>query len=232
MNKELQNRDMFNDIAPKYDFLNHLLSLNIDKIWRRKTAEEILSNNPRTVLDIATGTADLAIIIAQKSSSTSITGLDPAENMLEFGKKKIERQCLNQRITLIQGDALNIPSDDNSFDATSCAFGIRNFADRQKGLDEMWRVLKPGGKACILEFSLPQKTPFRQIYKLYFNKILPKIGRLFSKNKNAYTYLPQSVNDFPSPNKFLSMMRFSGFTSTKVKTLSMGIAMIYTGKKE
>lgn len=232
MNAAQQNRAMFNDIAPRYDFLNHLLSLNIDKIWRRKTVKEILSDHPQTILDIATGTADLAILLAKKSDTTTVTGIDMAEKMLEIGKEKINSLNFSNRITLTQGDALNTPFPDNSFDAVACAFGVRNFSDRLKGLEEMYRVAKPGGKTVILEFSLPQTVPFKQLYKLYFSNILPKIGRVFSKNKTAYTYLPNSVNTFPAPDTFMEMMQKAGFVRPQKKKLSLGIATIYTGHKE
>lgn len=232
MNAAQQNRAMFNDIAPSYDFLNHLLSLNIDKIWRKKVVQKVTADNPRSILDIATGTADLAILLAKKNENASVTGIDVAENMLEIGQEKINKLKLNDRITLAQGDALSLPFPDSSFDAVTCAFGVRNFSDRQKGLEEMFRVTKKGGKTVILEFSLPQKAPFKQLYNLYFNKILPKIGKLFSKNKTAYTYLPNSVNTFPTPDVFLEMMQKAGFAETRKSRLSLGIATIYTGNKE
>ena len=232
MNAAQQNRAMFNDIAPSYDFLNHLLSLNIDKIWRKKVVQKVTADNPRSILDIATGTADLAILLAKKNENASVTGIDVAENMLEIGLEKINKLKLNDRITLAQGDALSLPFHDSSFDAVTCAFGVRNFSDRQKGLEEMFRVTKKGGKTVILEFSLPQKAPFKQLYNLYFNKILPKIGKLFSKNKTAYTYLPNSVNTFPTPDVFLEMMQKAGFAETRKSRLSLGIATIYTGNKE
>lgn len=232
MNAAQQNRAMFNDIAPSYDFLNHLLSLNIDKIWRRKAVKEVLSDNPATTLDIATGTADLAILLAEKSDKIKVTGIDMAENMLEIGQNKIDKHKLNDRITLTQGDALNLPFPESSFDAVTCAFGVRNLCNRQKGLEEMFRVTGKDGKTVILEFSLPQKAPFKQLYNLYFNKILPKIGKLFSKNKTAYTYLPNSVNTFPTPDEFCAMMQKAGFADVRKKKLSLGIATLYIGVKK
>ena len=225
------NKAMFDDIAPHYDFLNHFLSLNIDKIWRKKVVKEIVSSNPDTILDIATGTADLAILMAKKSDKAMVTGIDAAENMLKIGQEKVAKANLAERISLMQGDALNLPFADKSFDAVTCAFGIRNFAARQKGLDEMLRVLKNGGQVAILEFSMPQKTPFKQLYKLYFKHILPSIGKLFSKNKSAYRYLPESVEHFPSPEDFVKMMQESGFEKTSKRSLSLGIAYLYVGYK-
>lgn len=231
MNHAETNKAMFDDIAPHYDFLNHFLSLNIDKIWRKKVVKEIVSSNPDTILDIATGTADLAILMAKKSDKAIVTGIDAAENMLRIGQEKVAKANLKERISLMQGDALNLPFGDNSFDAVTCAFGIRNFADRQKGLNEMLRILKNGGQVAILEFSMPQKAPFKQLYRLYFKHILPTIGKLFSKNKSAYRYLPESVEHFPSPDEFIKMMQESGFEKTSKRCLSLGIAYLYVGYK-
>jgi len=231
MNHAETNKAMFDDIAPHYDFLNHFLSLNIDKIWRKKVVKEIVSSNPDTILDIATGTADLAILMAKKSDKATVTGIDAAENMLKIGQEKVAKANLTERISLMQGDALNLPFANNSFDTVTCAFGIRNFADRQKGLDEMQRVLKNGGQVAILEFSMPQKAPFKQLYRLYFKHILPAIGKLFSKNKSAYRYLPESVEHFPSPDDFIMMMQKSDFEKTSKRSLSLGIAYLYIGYK-
>ena len=231
MNHAETNKAMFDDIAPHYDFLNHFLSLNIDKIWRKKVVKEIVSSNPDTILDIATGTADLAILMAKKSDKATVTGIDAAENMLNIGQEKVAKANLTERISLMQGDALNLPFANNSFDTVTCAFGIRNFADRQKGLDEMQRVLRNGGQVAILEFSMPQKAPFKQLYRLYFKHILPAIGKLFSKNKSAYRYLPESVEHFPSPDGFIKMMLDSGFEKTSKRSFSLGIAYLYIGYK-
>ena len=232
MNDGRQNREMFNNIAPHYDFLNHLLSLNIDRTWRRTTAKEVAATRPDTILDIATGTADLAIVMAERIGCATITGIDTAENMLTIGLEKTAKHKLSDRIKLTLGDALDMPFADNSFDAATCAFGVRNFSDTQKGLEEMFRVLSHDGTAFILEFSLPQKAPFKQTYNLYFNKILPKIGKLFSKDEAAYDFLPQSVNAFPTPDMFAEMLKKAGFATIRQKKMSLGIATLHIATKE
>jgi len=222
---------MFNDIAFTYDFLNHFLSFGIDRKWRRR-AIKIIGNthrNPR-ILDVATGTGDLAIA-AMKLEPEHITGIDISEKMLKAGNEKIEKLGLSSTIDLITGDSENILFRDNSFDVAMVAFGVRNFADPIKGLSEIRRVLRDGGIIVVLEFSKPSAFPFRQIYGFYFLNILPLIGRLFSKNKNAYRYLPKSVMQFPDNELFLDMLKKSGFTGVKQEKLTFGIASIYSGFK-
>jgi len=220
---------MFNNIAKRYDFLNHFLSLGIDKIWRRKTINQLEGLKPELILDVATGTADLAIE-ALKLQPKKITGIDISTAMLEIGKKKIEQKNYDS-IELIEGDSENLQFENKSFNAVTVAFGVRNFENRPKGLSEMYRILKPGGKAVILEFSKPTQFPVKQIYNLYFNFILPAWGKFFSKDNSAYSYLPESVNNFPNGQAFLDELEKAGFINTKSISLTFGIACIYSGEK-
>ena len=222
---------MFDRISPKYDALNHLLSLNIDKVWRRKTAREVAKNQPKTILDLATGTADLAIALAKRNPQAQIIGMDISEKMLEIGKEKVKRQSLENQIELRLGDAAALPFEDNSFDAVTVAFGVRNFEDLGQGLSEIRRVLKPHGQTVILEFSLPERFPVKKLYHLYFKHILPKIGRIVSKDKNAYAYLPASVEKFPNPNDFCNLLASNGLKNSQTKRLSLGIATLYAATK-
>jgi demethylmenaquinone methyltransferase / 2-methoxy-6-polyprenyl-1,4-benzoquinol methylase len=223
-------RSMFNDIAPRYDFLNHFLSAGIDRLWRKKAIRILKHNNPKTILDIATGTSDLAIA-ASEINPEQITGIDIAEEMLEIGRNKLKAKKLDHLITLETGDSENLRFPDNSFDAVMVAFGVRNFANPGKGLNEMHRVLNPGGIVLVLEFSKPVKFPVKQLYHFYFKNILPGLGRLISGNSSAYTYLPDSVGKFPSGEEFLRILEKTGFTDTRHHSLTFGIAAIYTGIK-
>lgn len=223
---------MFNDIAPHYDFLNHFLSFNIDKIWRRKTARFIAQYKPTNILDLATGTADLAILLAKRCPQAKITGLDLSENMLNIGKQKIKENNLERQIILNQSDACQLPFSDNSFEAITVAFGVRNFQDLVKGLSEMQRVIKTGGPIAILEFSTPTKPIFKTIYSFYFHKILPFIGKNISKNSSAYQYLPDSVSNFPSPDTFINIARDFGLKCQQKRSLSGGIATLYCFEKQ
>lgn len=222
---------MFNDIAPKYDFLNHFLSLGIDKIWRRKVIRKIINDNPSDVLDIATGTADLAILLARKHPKVNIIGIDLAENMLAVGRKKVEELNLSNRIALKQGDSLSLPFENATFDVAMVAFGVRNYENPVKGMEETLRILRKNGKFYVLEFSMPRRFPMAQLYRFYFWAILPLLGRMVSGHKQAYTYLPESVNAFPDGNNFIVLMEKAGFLDCKYKKLSFGIATIYEGKK-
>jgi len=222
---------MFDRISPKYDALNHLLSFNIDKVWRRKTAKVVAKSNPKAILDLATGTADLAIELAKRNPQARIIGVDFSEKMLAIGKEKLWQQNFEDQIELVQGDAANLPFVDNSFDAVTIAFGVRNFEDLDKGLSEMLRVMKPEGQVVILEFSNPEKFPVKQVYRLYFKYILPKIGEWVSKDKSAYSYLPASVEKFPKPDDFLRILSNKGLKNGAKKSLSMGIATLYWGNK-
>lgn len=222
-------RAMFNSIAWRYDFLNHFLSLGIDRIWRRKAIRIISkSKHHNRILDVATGTGDLAIA-AMKLGPEKITGIDISPGMLEIGREKIRKKGYTGTIELLPGDSENISFPDSSFDVAMVAFGVRNFSDPVKGLTEMKRVLTPGGMIMVLEFSKPTAFPFRQIFNLYFLNILPLVGRLFSKDRKAYSYLPDTVMKFPDNQSFMNLMAAAGFREIAQKKLSSGIASIYTG---
>lgn len=222
---------MFDSIAPKYDFLNHFLSLGIDRSWRKKAINKLRPYSPKKILDIATGTGDLAIA-ALKLNPDEIVGIDISEKMLEQGKLKIRKKGLEKKIKLQSGDSEAIPFPDEVFDGLTVAFGVRNFEHLSLGLSEMYRVLKQGGACVILEFSRPVSFPFKQIYTFYFFKILPFIGKLVSKDSYAYTYLPDSVDEFPDGEKFLGILETIGFSNLSLKRLSFGIATIYSGVKD
>ena len=222
---------MFDRISPHYDRLNHLLSLNIDKVWRRKAAKQIARHHPTSILDLATGTADLAILLAKKSPQSHIVGADISEQMLEIGKAKIEKQGLENQIELMRADASNLPFRDNSFNAVTCAFGVRNFEHRDKGLAEICRVMKAGGHIAILEFSMPERFPVKQLYRFYFKHILPKIGGIVSNDAAAYAYLPKSVERFPNPKDFIHDLQSKGLRNNTMKRLFFGIATLYMAQK-
>ena len=228
-NKKEQVTKMFNNIAYRYDFLNHSLSLGMDNVWRKLAIKKI-DNNPQRILDIATGTGDFAITAA-KYTDAHITGIDISDGMLKIGRKKISKKKLNNRITLNNADCESLPFSDNSFDVVTAGFGVRNFENLNKGLSEMFRVLKKNGKVIILEPSSPKFFPLKQIYSLYFHYILPKIGALISRDKSAYKYLPESVNQFPSGKKFIDEMKNVNFKDFKFNPLSLGIISLYTAIK-
>lgn len=222
---------MFDSIAWRYDFLNHFLSFGADRLWRKKAIRLIgKTHKPAYILDVATGTGDLAIA-ALKLNPLKVTGIDISEQMLEIGRQKILKKGLSDKIELVKGDSEKIGFDDDSFDVAIVAFGVRNFADPLRGLKEMRRVIKPSGMIMVLEFSKPSSFPFRQVYNFYFHNILPFFGRIFSKDKAAYNYLPDSVMRFPDNEEFLQLLAESGFTDTGQKKLSGGIASIYSGIK-
>jgi demethylmenaquinone methyltransferase/2-methoxy-6-polyprenyl-1,4-benzoquinol methylase len=224
-------KSMFNSIAWRYDFLNHFLSFSIDRLWRKRAIRIISGHKPNSdILDVATGTADLAIA-ASKIRNSKIMGIDISENMLEIGKKKIKKMGLSERIELSIGDSEDIPFDDQSFDVVMIGFGIRNFSYPLKGLAEIKRVLRPGGFIMVLEFSKPEGFPFRSVYNLYFRKILPFFGRMVSKNSSAYNYLPDSVMKFPDNERFLQLLKQTGFIKTNQIKLTGGVASIYSGIK-
>ncbi len=229
--KKEQVRSMFNKIAHRYDLLNTVLSAGIHKSWRRKAVRMIAGIKPLQVLDVATGTGDFAIE-ALKLKPTKVTGIDISEGMLELGKKKIAEKKLEDKIELLLADSEKLPFGDNSFDACTIGFGVRNFEDLEKGLSEICRVLRPGGMICVLEFSKPRRFPVKQFYASYCRFILPAIGRLFSGDKAAYTYLPESVRAFPDGQDFLAILEKTGFERTNCRPLSFGIASIYTGTKQ
>lgn len=228
--KKEQVAEMFDNISPKYDFLNHLLSLGIDKVWRRKAINFIKEDHPKHILDIATGTGDFAIQ-ALKINPDKVTGVDISVGMLDMGRKKLKKMKLDDRIELLEGDSEGLQFADNTFDAVIVAFGVRNFENLENGLSDMLRVVKKGGKVVVLEFSKPKYFPFKQLYNFYFNSILPKIGRLVSKDSSAYTYLPDSVKSFPDGDNFLNVLKKVGYKETRCKTLTFGISSIYIGTK-
>ncbi len=223
-------RLMFNDIAPNYDFLNHFLSAGIDIRWRKKVRKLLKPANPKIILDVATGTGDLAIELS-KLTPDQIIGIDIATEMLEFGRKKITAKKLDKIIELFEGDAEKLNFPDNNFDAITVAFGVRNFENLHIGLKEMQRVLKPGGIVAVLEFSKPKAFPIKQLYNFYFKYILPVMGKIVSKSNEAYTYLPDSVQTFAEDKAFLSELKKAGFKEAKQNRLSMGIATIYYATK-
>jgi demethylmenaquinone methyltransferase/2-methoxy-6-polyprenyl-1,4-benzoquinol methylase len=228
--KKEQVRTMFNNISQSYDFLNHFLSLGIDKLWRKKSIKLLRADQPRIILDVATGTGDFAIE-SLSLNPESVTGIDISELMLEKGQEKIRNKGYDKIIKLEKGDSENLAFDDNTFDAITVGFGVRNFEDLPKGLSEMCRVLKNGGKLVVLEFSKPSTFPFKQLYYLYFTKILPFIGSLVSKDKRAYSYLHESVDAFPEGKDFMDIMTKCGFGEVNQTRLMNGIASIYVGKK-
>lgn len=228
--KKGQVKSMFNTIAPKYDFLNHFLSLGIDKGWRRKAIKQLEGLGKPKVLDVATGTGDLAIM-AYRMLDTDITGTDLSAGMLEVGRKKLDELGLSEHISLKEADSESLPFEDNEFDAVTVAFGVRNYENLDKGLSEMARVIKPGAKMVILEFSKPRHFPFKQIYMFYFKHILPRMGGLVSKDRKAYEYLPQSVLAFPDGEEFEKHLMTAGITPVNRIKLTFGIATIYVGEK-
>lgn len=222
---------MFDNIAGKYDFLNHVLSLGIDKGWRRKAIRSIKGIAPRQILDVATGTGDLAIAAALELPEARITGIDIAAQMLEVGKVKIAERSLSDRIGMTVADSENLPYADHHFDAVLCAYGTRNFQDLHKGLAEMNRVMRPGGKLAILEFSKPRTFPVKQLFAFYFKYILPLLGKMVSKHATAYTYLPDSVMAFPEGRDFCAILEQCGFKNAKATPLTFGISSLYTADK-
>ncbi len=228
--KKHQVAKMFNNISGRYDFLNHFLSAGIDVVWRRKAIKLLQERQPKNILDVATGTGDFAIEALQLKPE-KIIGVDISDGMLTVGRKKMLTKGYSDIIQLIHGDSENLPFEENKFDAAIVAFGVRNFENLEKGLSEIIRVLKPGGKLVVLEFSKPTRFPFKQVYTLYFKAILPLIGRIVSKDKSAYTYLPASVDAFPDGSKFTTILTKVGFNNTTCKPLTFGISSLYTGSK-
>lgn len=230
LSKKEQVAKMFDNISHRYDFLNHFLSLGIDKSWRKKAIRILEPWHPQYILDVATGTGDFALqALALKPKK--ITGIDISEGMLEIGRKKVRDRNLSTIIDLIHGDSENLPFEENKFDAVTVAFGVRNFENLKRGMREICRVLKPGGTLVVLEFSKPSRFPFKQVYNFYFKYILPKIGSAVSNDKAAYTYLPKSVEAFPDGEDFLHILQEVGFKNTQCSSLTFGISSIYTGTK-
>ena len=229
-NKE-QVATMFNNISKTYDFLNHFLSLGIDIIWRKKAIGELKKDNPKHILDVATGTGDFAFEAIKILNPDKVTGVDISQGMLNIADEKIKKRGLQHKFEVKLGDSERLLFEDNTFDAVTVAYGVRNFENLEKGLADMQRVLKPGGKAVILEFSKPKAFPIKQLYSFYFNYITPAIGKVFSKDNSAYKYLPESVAAFPDGKKFTELMEKVGYRETKFRPLAFGICSIYTGIK-
>lgn len=229
--KKEQVATMFNNISGTYDFLNHFLSLGIDMIWRKKAIKELLSSQPSKILDVATGTGDFAFEAIKILKPAKIIGVDISEGMLAIADQKIEKRNMQDVFEVRLGDSEKLLFDNDSFDAVTVAFGVRNFENLELGLSDMLRVLKPAGKVVILEFSKPKVFPVKQLYNFYFKYITPTIGKLFSKDDSAYTYLPESVASFPDGESFKSLMQKVGFKDTKQRSLTFGICSIYTGIK-
>ena len=228
--KKEQVAQMFNNISHRYDFLNHFLSLGIDVLWRKKAVKMLRELKPKYILDVATGTGDFAIE-ALNLNPEKVIGVDISDGMLDMGRAKLKKRKLDKRIELFNADSENLPFEENKFDAIIVAFGVRNFENLEKGLAEMFRVVRPGGRVVILEFSKPAGFPFKQIYNFYFKFILPKIGRIVSSDKAAYTYLPESVDAFPEGNKFTGILEKIGYKQATCKPLTFGISSIYTAEK-
>lgn len=229
--KKEQVRDMFDNIAPRYDLLNHTLSLNVDRLWRRRVVRIVRRCRPQRVLDLATGTGDLAIATARALPGVRVLGVDLSDRMLEAARKKVAACGLDGRIVLEQGDGERLALADGAVDAATVAFGVRNFGDLEAGLRELARVVKPGGTAVVLEFSRPRNRLFRALYEFYSYRILPRIGGLVSRDRRAYAYLPASVGEFPPPEEFLRLMERAGFRSCRARSQSFGIAQIYIGTR-
>jgi len=231
LSKKQQVADMFDKIAFRYDFLNRFLSAGIDVSWRRKAIKQLKTFQPENILDVATGTGDVAILAEKMLHPIKITGIDISEGMLDIGRKKIGDLGLQNKIELMQGDSEKIGFADNSFDAITVAFGVRNFQNLEKGLAEMLRVLRPGGKLVVLEFSRPKNIVFKTLYNFYMKIITPGVGKLIAKNKDAYEYLNESVQRFPEGKNFIDILNKAGYRSTYYKALTFGICSVYCGNK-
>ena len=229
--KKDEVREMFDNIAPTYDRLNHILSFSIDKIWRRRVVRKVRKMKPQRIMDLATGTGDLAIKMAKRIPEARIMGVDLSENMLSVAAEKVRRQGLDDRIALYQGDAEQLDVADNLLDVVTVAFGVRNFGDLEQGLREIHRALCSGGHIVVLEFSTPRNWLVRKLYEFYSNHIMKPVGGIISKDQKAYDYLPDSIVEFPSREKFESLLQKVGFEECKRSSQSFGIAQIYIAKK-
>ncbi len=230
LGKKDQVEQMFDKVSTNYDFLNRVLTFGIDMSWRKKIVKFVGQNNPKQILDIATGTGDFAIMLT-KLNPEKVIGLDISQGMLDVGIKKIKNKKLEGQIDMIQGDSENMPFKDNTFDAITVGFGVRNFENLDAGLQEIKRVLKPSGVLAILETSQPEKFPMKQLFKFYSKYIIPTVGKLFSKDKSAYCYLPESAAAFPYGKNFNNILQKNGFNNATNRSLTFGIAAMYTAKK-
>ena len=231
LSKKEEVRVMFDNIAPKYDLLNHTLSMSVDRLWRSRVVKVVRRAKPRRILDVATGTGDLAIAMARRIDGVQVLAVDLSEGMLDVARRKVEARGLDGRIVLDRADAEHLDIAAASVDVATVAFGVRNFGDLAAGLRELARALKPGGKVVILEFSRPANPVFRTLYEFYSYRILPRIGGLISRDRRAYEYLPASVGEFPGPAEFLKILEAAGFRNCKARSQSFGIAQIYVGER-
>ena len=229
--KKKQVAEMFDDIAPRYDFLNRFLSAGIDVSWRKKALAKLAPLHPKLMLDVATGTGDVAIMAAKQLQPEKIIGIDISEGMLQGGRVKVKAKGLETVIELKSGDSETINFPDNTFDAVTVAFGVRNFENLEKGISEIYRVLKPGGRLVVLEFSKPKLPGVQQAYNLYMRLVAPQVAGVLSKNKKAYQYLNNSIQAFPEGKNFVAVLNKTGVTNTSCKPLTLGICSIYCGDK-
>lgn len=229
--KKEEVREMFDRIAPTYDMLNHTLSLNIDRLWRRRVVRLVRRFEPRRILDVATGTGDLAIAMARRIRGTQVLAVDLSEGMLDIARRKVAAAGLDGRVVLDMGDAEHLTVSDGAADVVTVAFGVRNFGDLDVGLREIARALKPGGRVVILEFSTPRNPMAKAFYRFWNHCILPRVGGVISRDRQAYEYLPDSIGEFPAPDRFVAMMERSGFRNCRARSQSYGIAYIYIGEK-
>ncbi len=229
--KKEQVGQMFNDIAPRYDLLNRVLSVGIDKVWRKIAIRELQQNSPQHILDVATGTGDMALLTAKMLAPQQITGIDISEGMLQLGRQKVAAAHSKTKIELLYGDSETIKFNDQTFDAGMVAFGVRNFENLERGLAEILRVLKPGAKLVVLEFSKPALPVIKQLYGLYMGTIAPQVAKWFKQNKQAYEYLNCSANAFPDRQQFVDVLKKVGYSDTSFKPLSLGVCCIYVGRK-
>lgn len=230
-NKTEQVKDMFDSIAPAYDFMNRAMTFGIDKCWRSKAVKMIKAHAPAQILDVATGTGDLAIKLAREINPSRVTGIDLSEGMIDVGRKKVSEASLSDRISLVAGNCLALPFEDNTFDCITVAYGVRNFEHLDQGYREMYRTLRPGGMICVLELSTPTSPIVKPLYKFYTRCIIPFVGRLVSKDVRAYSYLPESIAAVPQGEDMLSLMRDAGFGNCDYRPLTFGTCTIYTAFK-
>ena len=229
--KKEEVREMFDRIAPTYDMLNHTLSLNIDRLWRRRVVRLVRRFAPRRILDVATGTGDLAIAMARRIRGTQVLGVDLSEGMLDIARRKVAEAGLDGRVVLDTGDAERLSVSDSAVDVATVAFGVRNFGDLDAGLRDIARTLREGGRIVIIEFSTPRNPLARAFYGFWNRRVLPRVGGMVSRDRKAYEYLPESIGEFPAPERFLEMMSRAGFRNCKARSQSFGIAHIYVGEK-
>lgn len=229
--KTAQVEQMFNSIAPAYDFMNRAMTLGIDRLWRRKAVGMVAATGPVHILDVATGTGDLAVELCRRIPAASVTGVDLSEEMLRIGREKMEKEGLTSRVTLRKADCLDLPFPDGTFDAVTVAYGVRNFEHLDKGYAEMARVLKPGGMLCVIELAVPTSKLVRPFYNMYTRHIIPAVGRMVSSDSRAYTYLPESIAAMPQGPRMLALMEGAGLTQAHLTPLTFGVCAIYTANK-